>query len=69
MFAMKQNDEVIRKLIRDGYLSVSKSKVLFTAIGSDHDLEQEKKNLKVMRDNKKNCKFSEGFRQILLNGW
>ena len=48
MFTMQQNDEVTRKLMMDGYLSVNKSKLPFTAIGSDHDLEQEKRKLKVM---------------------
>ena len=48
MFAMQQNDEVTRKLMKDWYFSVNKSKLPFTAIGSDHDLEQEKRKLKVV---------------------
>ena len=50
MFAMQQNDEATWKLMEDGYFSVNKSKVPFSAIGSDHGLEQENRKLKVVGD-------------------
>ena len=52
MFAMQQNDKPTWKLIDDGYFSVDKSKVRFTATGSDHRLEQGNRKLKVIRDRK-----------------
>ena len=48
MFAMQQNDEATWKLMEDGYFSVNKSKVPFSAIGSDRGLEQENRKLKVV---------------------
>ena len=54
--------------MEDWYFNDNTSKVLFTAIGRDHGLEQENRKLKVMGVIKGNCKFSEDFRQILLDG-
>ena len=48
VFVMQQNYGANWKLMEGGYFSVKKSKVLFTAIRSDHDLGQENRKLKVM---------------------
>ena len=53
---------------RMGILVSVSEKGPFTAIASDHGLEQENRKLSYGR-HKRNCKFSECFGQLLLDGW
>ena len=48
MYELKEKDSETWESFMDGYFSLNKTSVLFTAIGADHAIEQENRTMKVL---------------------